>query len=198
MHYFGNLGHVVLLVPLATAALFYLAYVGARRDAGAFAFALLVCLAATFLSKLLLATCGEQMSAMGIESPSGHESFSAAVYGGLAALLASGRPLRARLVLFAMAGVLILLVGVGRIAARVHTPAEVALGLMIGVASLMLFEGLRDRPKRIDAPWRSIALASPVVLLVAFLALRTAAHWTPEDAIEDVGEHIGAHFGLCI
>jgi membrane-associated phospholipid phosphatase len=198
MHYFGSLGHVVLVIPLAIATLLYLTWIGARRDAAAFAIALVVCLVATVLSKLALATCGVQMSTLSIESPSGHESFAAAVYGGLAALLATGRPIARQLALFAAAAALVLLVGLGRVASGAHTPAEVALGLMIGVASVLLLEGLRQRPKRIDPPWRQIWIASPAVLAVAFLALRTGAHWTPEGAIDAVGERIGAHYGLCI
>jgi membrane-associated phospholipid phosphatase len=197
MHYFGSLGHVVLLAPLAAATLLYLTWIGARRDAAALLFALMVCLVATVLSKLLLATCGVQLSALPIESPSGHESFAAAVYGGLAALLATGRPVQRQLAFFAAAAALVLLVGLGRIASGAHTPAEVAVGLMIGLAAVLLFEGLRQRPQRIDLPWRRILIASPAVVAVAFLALRTGAHWTPEYAIDRIGERIGAYYGLC-
>src|SRR5579872_5783008 len=98
MHLFGNLGHVALLGPLSLAIILYLVAIGARRDAVAFAAALAACLVATLVAKFLLDVCDARIA--NVESPSGHESFSAMVYGGIALLVATGRPTRQQVAIF--------------------------------------------------------------------------------------------------
>lgn len=197
MHVFGNLGHVVILGPLALAAIFYLLWLGARRDALALAAALLACLAATLAAKLFFNACGWGVPTLRIESPSGHESFSAAVYGCLALLVATGRPRLQQILIDGAAVLLIALIGVGRVAAHAHSPQEVAFGLSIGIAAAILFQWLRNPAKPLPVPWRAIALLSPVAIVLAFAALLFLRHWTPEDFIEGLGRRLGAHFDLC-
>src|SRR5579883_2093889 len=197
MHLFGNLGHITLLGPLSLATIFYLLSIGARRDALAFAAALLACLAATLLSKLFFEACGERLPALDIETPSGHESFSAAVFGCLAVLFAAGRAARQQVLIFGAAALLILLIGLGRVASYAHTPAEVAFGFLIGASATMLFRSLRGEPKPVQVPWRAIALLSPAALVLAVAALVFMRHWTPEEAIDAIGRDLNAHYGLC-
>jgi len=197
MHLFGNLGHIALLGPLSLAIVFYLAAIGAQRDAFAFAAALVVCLAATLVAKLLFDVCGARI--FDIESPSGHESFSAMVYGGVALLVATGRPARQQVIVYAAAALLILAIGVGRVASHAHTPPEVALGLLIGLGAAILFRGLRGKAAApMPVPWRALAFFSPVALALAFGALLFLRHWTPEYFIAAFGRRVGAHYGLCI
>ncbi len=197
MHLFGNLGHITLLGPLSLATIFYLLSIGARRDAVAFAAALLACLVATLLSKLFFEACGGRLPALDIETPSGHESFSAAVFGCLAVLVAAGRAAWRQILVFGVAALLIALIGIGRVAAYAHTPEEVAFGFLIGASATMLFRLLRGEPKPIQVPWRAIALLSPAALVLAFAALVFMRHWTPEDSIEAIGRDLNAHYGLC-
>jgi membrane-associated phospholipid phosphatase len=198
MHLFGNLGHIVILAPLALALIGYLISVGARRDAFAFAAALIACLGTTLFTKLFFEVCGARVPVFQIESPSGHESFSAAVYGGLAVLVATGRPKVQQAVIYAAAAVLILLIGLARVATGAHTPEEVEFGLLIGVASTVLFRALRRDTALLPIPWREIALLSPFVAILALAALVLVSHWTPEYVIDAVGKRFGAHFGLCV
>jgi hypothetical protein len=198
MHIFGNLGHIVILAPLSLAVIGYLISLGARRDAFAFAFALIACLSATLFAKLFFEACGARIPLFQIESPSGHESFSAAVYGGIAVLAATGRPKRQQTLIYAAAALLILLIGFARVATGAHTPVEVEFGLLIGVASTILFRALRWEAALLPVPWRAIALLSPFVLVLAFAGLALVRHWTPEYFIDAVGMRIGAHFRLCV
>jgi hypothetical protein len=198
MHLFGNLGHIALMGPLALATIFYLISIDARRDAYAFAAALIACLAATLVSKLFFEACGPRVPALQIETPSGHESFSAAVLGCLAVLIATGRPARRQALIYGGAAVLLLLIGVGRISAHVHTPEEVAFGFLIGGLATTLFRSLRGEQKAIMVPWRAIARASPAALVLAFAALVFMRHWTPEYFIDSVGRGLNAHYGLCV
>jgi membrane-associated phospholipid phosphatase len=198
MHLFGNLGHVVILGPLALATMLYLVSIGERRDAYAFALALIFCLATTVFAKLFFEACGPRLPTLGIETPSGHESFSAAVFGCLAVLVATGRTARQQGVVYGSAAILVLLIGCGRVASGAHTPEEVAFGLLIGVSATLLFRALRGEPKPFRVPWRAITLFSPAALILAFAALLFMRHWTPEYVIDAVGRSLGAHYGLCV
>jgi membrane-associated phospholipid phosphatase len=197
MHLFGNLGHVVILGPLALAAMLYLFAIGARRDAYAFAAALIACLATTLFAKLFFDVCGERAPVLDIESPSGHESFSAVVYGCLAVLVATGRPQRHQIPVYCAAALLILLIGVARVVSYAHTPQDVVFGLLIGVSAAILFRRLRGEPQPMPVPWRAIAFLSPFTLFLTFGALLFLRNWTPEYFI-GAGRQIGVRFGLCI
>lgn len=146
MHVFGNLGHVVILGPLSLATLFYLLAIGARRDASAFALALLACLATTVGAKLFFSLCGGGHAPhLRMESPSGHESFSAAVYGCIALIVAAGRPRLQQFLIDGAAALLLALIGIGRVAQHAHSPQEVAVGLSIGIAATILFHWRRGQ-----------------------------------------------------
>ncbi len=196
MHLFGNLGHGALLGPLSLATIVYLISIGARRDALAFALALAACLIATFVAKLLFDLCGARIA--NVESPSGHESFGAVVFGSIALLIATDRPARQQIAIYATAALLVLLIGIGRVASWAHTPQEVAVGLLIGALATLFFHWLRGDARPIAVPWRALALLSPFALALAFGALFFLRHWTPEYFLAALGRRFGAHYGLCI
>jgi hypothetical protein len=102
-----------------------------------------------------------------------------------------------RVALISGAALLVLLIGFSRVAAGVHTPQEVAAGLLIGAMSIALYRALRAEPRLLAPPWRRIALAAPLVLALGFLALVLARHWTPEPLIDAIGRRLAARFGFC-
>jgi membrane-associated phospholipid phosphatase len=197
MHLIGILGHSLLLLPASFGLIGLLLLAGSRRDALAFVVALLIGLTATLLAKLAFEACLWGISTLRIESPSGHASFSALVYGCLAVLVATGRPIGSRLLIAAGAAGLILLIGFSRIAVEVHTPEEVIVGLSIGGAGVLLFAALRGKPGRLAIPWRALAFASPFAIGVALYILLLTRNWTPEPLIDALARRIGVHFGLC-
>jgi membrane-associated phospholipid phosphatase len=198
MHLFGNLGHAVILGPLALTTMLYLLAIGARRDAYTFAAALIACLASTLFAKLFFDVCGARVPILNVESPSGHESFSAAVYGCLGVLVATGRPQRQQILVYGAAALLILLIGLARVATQAHTPQDVEFGLLIGVSAAILFRWLRREPQPMPVPWRTIAFLSPFTLFLAFGALLFLRNWTPEYFIDAVGRQFGVRYGLCL
>src|ERR1019366_9156304 len=101
MHLVTNLGDLAVLLPASLGLIAFLAWIGAREDATAYAAAAAVCLLAALLAKLGFAACGARYSALGVESPSGHVAFSATFYGCLAVLFGAGRTLARRLTLYA-------------------------------------------------------------------------------------------------
>jgi membrane-associated phospholipid phosphatase len=197
MHLIGILGHSLILLPASFALVGLLVVAGAHRDAWAFVAALSVGLAATVLAKLAFEACRWGVSTLNVESPSGHASFSALVYGCLAVMIATGRPAGQRLLIAVGAVGLILLVGFSRIAVEVHTPAEVVLGLVIGGAGVLLFALLRGRRARLAIPWRALVFASPFAVGVGLSVLLLAHNWTPEPFIDSFAWRIGAALRLC-
>jgi membrane-associated phospholipid phosphatase len=197
MHLIGTLGHSLLLLPASFGLIGLLLLAGSRRDALAFVVALLIGLTATLLAKLTFEACLWGISTLRIESPSGHASFSALVYGCLAVLVATGRPIGQRLLIAVGASGLILLIGFSRIAVEVHTPEEVVLGLLIGAAGVVLFAALRGQPRRLAIPWGALAFASPFAIVLALCVLLLTRNWTPEPLIDALARHIGVQFGLC-
>ena len=197
MHLIGILGHSLILLPTSVALVGLLVVARAHRDALAFVAALSAGLAATLSAKLAFEACRWGVSTLNVESPSGHASFSALLYGCLAVIIAAGRPVGQRLLIAIGAVALILLVGFSRIAAEVHTPQEVVLGLAIGGAGVLLFAMLRGPTARLAIPWRALAFASPFALAVVLCVLLLARNWTPEPLIDSFGRRIGAALQFC-
>jgi hypothetical protein len=102
MSHIGNLGHSAILFPAAFILCCVLLWFRRRADALALLAALTFCLAITLVAKLAFHACESRALAFGIESPSGHASFSASFYGCLVLLAASGRQLWQRISFYAV------------------------------------------------------------------------------------------------
>jgi membrane-associated phospholipid phosphatase len=197
MSHIGNLGHSAVLFPASLIVFGCLIWIGRRADAIAFAAALTASVLATLAAKLAIYTCEPRIPWLGIESPSGHASFSAAFYGCIALLAGAGRPPWQRIGVYAATILFVLLVGLSRIVIEVHTVPDVIVGTGIGAAAVLLFQLLRGPPRPIVIPLRVIALGVPVSAIVALTILVFARHWTPEGFIEHVGLRLDHVFGVC-
>ncbi len=197
MHLVTNLGDLAVLLPASLGLIAFLAWIGARENAAAYATAVAVCLLAALLAKLAFAACGARYSLLGVESPSGHTAFSATFYGCLAALFAVGRTLSRRLALYAVATALILLIGASRVALEAHTAPEVVVGLMIGAMAIALFNVLRVSPEPLQFSSQTAIRMSPFAALYALSFLFLAGHWTAEPLIDAIAAQLGADLHLC-
>jgi membrane-associated phospholipid phosphatase len=197
MHLITNFGDVVVLLPAAICFAVFLYIYRARRDAVSYFAALIACLIAALFAKLAFAACGVGYATTGVESPSGHAAFSAAFYGCLAVLLATGRSIDRRLALYLAAAALVIMIGISRVAIEAHTGPEVMVGLAIGAASIALFCILRVRPERLDLNSRQIVRLSPFALLYAIGVVALAGHWSAEPLIDTAAKYIGANLHLC-
>ena len=197
MHLVTNLGDLAVLLPASLGLIAFLAWIGRREDAAAYAVAMVFCLLAALLAKLAFAACGARYDLLGVESPSGHTAFSATFYGCLALLLAAGRKFGRRFALYACAAALVLLIGVSRVVLEAHTAPEVVVGLAIGATSIGLFRVLsvRSEPLRLSA--QTIARLSPFATLYALCLLLLAGHWSAEPVIDAVAAELGADLRLC-
>jgi PAP2 superfamily. len=78
--------------------------------------------------------------------PSGHTLEAATIYGIIAILVWRGRlPLWARMAIAITLTVLVILVGVARVALAEHYPSDVLAGLLAGVGDLSIFAGFTTR-----------------------------------------------------
>lgn len=193
----SNFGDVAVLLPASFCLIVILFGYGSRRNAVAYAAALAMCLIIVVLAKLLLAACSGAYSAIGVESPSGHAAFSAVFYGCLAVLLGGRRSIGWRAIWYCGAAALIVAIGVSRVAIEAHTAQEVAIGLLIGSASILLFCALRGKQERIALSSRAVLQMSPLAVLYAACVLLLAGHWTAEPYIDAIAARIGADMHLC-
>ena len=197
MNHIGNFGHSAILIPASLTIILCLLWYDRRADALAVAAALGACLVATLIAKIAFQSCESQFSTLGIESPSGHASVSAAFYGCAALLVAAGRGLWMRACILAGAAAFVVLVGLSRIYVGVHTVPEVIAGMTIGAASLFVFQWLRGPKRRLVVPLRLIAIGIPVAAVLALTILTFARNWTLEYRIEKVAGRLDRMFNYC-
>jgi len=197
MHYFGNLGHSGIIIPAAAILFGFLLWSDRGADAIALLAALTVCLAATLIAKLAFHACDSPVSTFGIESPSGHVSFSVAFYGCLVLIFAAGRPGWQRTSAYLGAVLLVLLVGTGRVAVEAHTWPEVVAGAAIGGISIFAFQALRGPSRHLTLPSSAIAFGIPIAAVSLAVILLFARHWTPEPYIEAAASRLALLLELC-
>jgi membrane-associated phospholipid phosphatase len=173
-----NLGNLAVVGPAAIASGLWLAWRGGRGTAWRFLKPVGVMFALTVGLKLLFRLLGGGFAgtpfALSAGAPSGHVEMTAAVYGGVALVLL--RRCRAPICLLAAAPAAIILVGVAvtRVSLHAHTPADVAVGLVIGsICALWVAHGVAMPP---DASRRYVtellALLVVVVVLMQLSGLR--------------------------
>ncbi|NNM73671.1 phosphatase PAP2 family protein [Enterovirga aerilata] len=192
MHALSAAGDTALLAPVSLALLIYLAALRRWEEARAFAVSLALGLAATLAAKLLFKACGGTISAFDISSPSGHASFSAVVYGSLAAMVAARRPAWLALTLACAAALLVAGIGVSRAALDVHSWPEVVLGWLIGAAAVTVFVALRrrsDRPALSPVPM-AIGLAAAIFIV-------DGRHISAEHQIGRIARKLSASLDIC-
>ena len=197
MHLVTNLGDLAVLLPASLGLIAFLAWIGARENAAAYAAAAAVCVLAALLAKLGFAACGARYSTLGVESPSGHVAFSATFYGCLAVLFGAGRTFVNRLTLYASAAALVLLIGASRVALEAHTASEVVVGLMIGAATIALFAALRVSAEPLQLSAQTVVRMSPFAVLYGLCFLLLADRWSAEPIIDVLAQQLGAGLHVC-
>lgn len=156
-----------LLIPLGLLIFGWLWLSCSRRTAlwfgglWAFGAALLV------TQKLLYYAFGISLASIRLFSISGHSYMATYVYGSLVVILCASWRRTNRYIAFALVMLLVLLVGVSRVAMFGHRMSEAIVGLAIGAALLFWFlrKGWRHSQSRLSA-W---TLAIPAAVLFALL-----------------------------
>jgi membrane-associated phospholipid phosphatase len=154
---FADQAVVLPLIPVVALALAGLSW---RRGAVAWVLAVGGCFAVVLVLKLVSLSCGVALGVPELRSPSGHTAAVGVIAGALAVLL-GGRPRTA--LVAAIAGAL--LIGVTRVVLGLHSPIEVVLGGVLGVAGALGFAWLAGRPPPLRLRWLFAALAATALLL---------------------------------
>jgi membrane-associated phospholipid phosphatase len=125
-----------VVLPGVAAVLLFLLWSRWARGAVAWAVSMGGVMATMLVLKVLVSSVGRGWSGIGLNSPSGHTAAAAAFYGGLAVIL--GPPmttLAAGLIATAIAVVF----AATRLLLGYHTPFDVLIGGVVGVAGLLIF-----------------------------------------------------------
>lgn len=173
-----DFGDSAVTVPLALLTLAFLGGAGAPRLAWGWGLTIAGCAAAIGGLKLVFGACATQLAMVHIVSPSGHTAMSTVVYGSLALLAGTRLAPRRRWAINLAAAVAILGIALSRLALRDHTPAEIAIGLVVGAAAVAVFGALlrRREPPALPLQWLLLSGAGLVALL-------HGSRWAVEPAL---------------
>jgi membrane-associated phospholipid phosphatase len=197
MRILSGLSDLLVLVPASLGLIALLVRAGARREAIAYAKALVFCLTAVFTMKFALASCGRAPAFPGVESPSGHVAVAATFVGSLAFMFGSGRPAWQRLALTVAGTALVALIALSRVRLGAHSPPETAVGAATGVVALAIFRA-NWATSEVATPHDAAPLPlAPLLIVYGFCALVGANRWTAEPWIDALAADFGRFAHLC-
>ena len=180
MRFLTDFGDQAVVCPVALAAFLCLAWSGQSRVAVMWAAFVPATLFAVGVAKLTVAGCGPVIPAwLHLYSPSGHTASGALVYGSLAALPTGGT--RSRWVGVVWATLFAVVLGFSRLRLGVHSPADVLVGGLIGVAGAGLLCAAVSRGRS-----RGTGLARPRTTFAAVavaLAITHGWHLNAENVV---------------
>jgi membrane-associated phospholipid phosphatase len=182
---FADLG---LVLPLSGLVALTLVTLGRRREALAWCLAVTGTMGAMAVLKVLVFVAVGPQTGAGLDNPSGHTASGTVVYGGLVALVAGRSALRLPVAL--LAGLACGLVfGFTRVELRVHTLADVLIGIAVGLGGVLALVRLAGPP-----PVAARAAGMPVVAAVALAAMLTfhGQRLIAESELRAIAAHIQA------
>jgi membrane-associated phospholipid phosphatase len=187
-----NLGDTAVTMPLALLICSFLAVARQARLAFGWGLVIVGCAGAISMLKLLLAVCDHRFALSGLYSPSGHTAMSTAVYGSMCLLIGDVSPPASRALVYSGGLALIADIAASRLALHLHTPAEVAVGLVIGLSAVIGFRIMLagQRPIVLPIQWLIGAAAILVILL-------HGEHWPAEQALGDLSRFIQLLVPIC-
>ncbi len=161
-----DFGDVAFLACIAAVLLTRLLWLRQTPVAVAFALAIVLCSGITVLGKIAFHFSDAYFPFLGVRSPSGHVSLSTTVYGCCAILLGADKERWMRIVIWVVSAAFIAAVALSRVLLHAHTSGDVAIGLLFGACSLVLFSYCRPRGPLLPLTWQPLAAA---VLVAAIL-----------------------------
>ena len=190
MTFLTDFGDAIVVLPVAAATLAWLMRVAGLRTAALWCGALLMCGGGTALLKIYFGACAAPLESL--NSPSGHASMSTLVYGSLALIVGAEAAPWQRFAAAALGAAAVAGIAISRVTLGAHSMGEVALGLVIGGATLALFARryLEVRPAA-----RQIG---PLLAGVALLMLLLHGHTTHLEAVwHAIAAYLHNTAGLC-
>jgi membrane-associated phospholipid phosphatase len=162
-----DFGDSAVTVPLALLTLVFLVSAGQQWLALGWVLTIGGCAAAIAMLKLIFGACGPLLPLAPITSPSGHTAMSAAVYGSLALLLGARLSPRGRAALNIVAWLGIVGIALSRVALHEHTPAEIAIGLIVGTGAMAMSRAIlgREEPPVLPLGWLVLSGVGAIALM---------------------------------
>jgi membrane-associated phospholipid phosphatase len=160
-----------VILPLVLAIGIALLAQGWRRGAVAWLLAIAATFATMLVLKLVFLACATSFGVASIHTPSGHVAAATVVTGSLTTVL---RRRRGAVVPWAFVAAVV--VGVSRLALGAHSPAEVVLGALVGLAGAHLMTRLAGPPPPDIKGWRIAGVVIVVVAAFHGLHLPVEAH----------------------
>ncbi len=187
-----NLGDTAVTLPLALLTCSFLAVTRQTRLAFGWGLVMLGCTGAISVLKLVLAVCDHRFAISGLHSPSGHTAMSTAVYGSMSVLIARVSPAAVRVPVCLGGLALIVDIAASRLALRLHTPAEIAVGFVIGLSAVIGFRMMLAREPAVALPihW----FIGGAAILVIFLH---GECWPAERALRELNWFIQFLIPIC-
>jgi membrane-associated phospholipid phosphatase len=188
-----DLGDSGLLLPGAAMVFVTLWLAPARRRAIAWAAAIAFCCGVMVALKIGLVPCGRPWLGRSLANPSGHAALAATFYGSLTLLwLDHITSVAGRIVVAVSVALGIVAIAASRFFIGVHTAPEVALGLGVGLLSVVVFDIVRGR-----GPVPRLALPLIVLLLLGGAAALYGRRAGAEDMIRRIAVIFYHWTGLC-
>jgi membrane-associated phospholipid phosphatase len=164
MRVLTDFGDLALLLPLSGVICAWLLSHHPRRVAGSWVVALGSCIVITALLKIYLYAYPR---APDFISPSGHSSLSVLNYGAISLVIAAERKGWLRALSIATAVAFVAAIAGSRLWLSTHSVPEIALGLLIGTATLTLFANQYLRFRKQGTQLRLFVLS--VIIAITFL-----------------------------
>lgn len=179
-----HLGDIAFLLPLSVVVIAILTYqnysTGARLG-----FVIAANLVLMFMLKLWFYASGGSTH-LNVLSPSGHASFSVAVYGCCAVVLANKRRLAERVLIIGSGAAIALVIVASRVVLHLHTPEEAIIGTLVGGICVAAFSAG-------DARLQRFQLRLPMWLLVVLMVGSVSA-WAVGRRVHT--ERLIKHWGV--
>lgn len=159
MMFLTDFADQAVVIPVTLAVAVVLAAMGWRRGALVWLGVVGATFALVLVLKLGFIACGPVFRPWELRSPSGHTAAASVLAGGFVALLAGSSPTALAVSILAAA-----LFGFSRVELGFHSPPEVFLGAVVGIAGAVVLSRLAGRPPM--RPFRILAITALLAWLL--------------------------------
>jgi len=182
MNALTDFGDAAVLLPLSIVILLWMLIHHGRTVSVSWVIAVSLCVGATTLLKIYFYACPPQPN---LVSPSGHTSLSVLIYGAIALVIAAEQRGWSRAVIFFSGTGLIVVIAGSRLWLNAHTAPEVAIGIVIGIATLTLFADRYGRSRT-----EGVSLSPFILLVVIVTAILHGQELRAEAFLHAISNHL--------
>lgn len=182
MNALTDFGDAAVLLPLSIVILLWMLIHHGCRISASWVIAVSLCVGATTLLKIYLYACPPQPN---LVSPSGHTSLSVLIYGAIALVIAAEQRGWSRAVIFFSGTGLIVVIAGSRLWLNAHTAPEVAIGIVIGIATLTLFADRYGRSRT-----EGVSLSPFILSVVMVTAILHGQELRAEAFLHAISNHL--------